>query len=86
MQFGTLKDFKGNSIPLNTAIDLDTLFYTPSEVTKIETIEFKLLYENTVQIEYNVVSIIICNSDCISCDINDFSQAITSKICYSLCY
>ena len=43
MQFGTLKDFKGNSIPLNTAIDLDTLFYTPSEVTKIETIEFKLL-------------------------------------------
>ena len=54
MQFGTLKDFKGNSIPLNTAIDLDTLFYTPSEVTKIETIEFKLLYENTVQIEYNV--------------------------------
>ena len=39
-----------------------------------------------IQFKLNIMlSIIICNSDCISCDINDFSQAITSKICSTPC-
>ena len=79
MSYGTLADFNGNTINTTNSININTFYYTPTTPAKIEKIEFSLIYENNIQIAYNVISVIICNSQCNSCNFDDFSSAISSR-------
>ena len=63
---------------------IDTYIYIANESSQIEKLEFQLLYQGVVQIEYSIISIAICREGCHNtCDINNIDPVLVVKNCAS---
>ena len=79
LKYGSLYDIDGNIINTNDMRFIDTYIYIANESSQIEKLEFQLLYQGVVQIEYSIISIAICREGCHNtCDINKIEKEITN--------
>ena len=75
LKYGSLYYIDGNIINTNDMRFIDTYIYVANESSQIEKLEFQLLYQGVVQIEYSIISIAICKEDCqYTCDINNIDS------------